>query len=184
MAEAAPRARMTVAEFMTFDDGTAVRYELIEGVPVAMNPPAAIHVVMTMNVVRVLDRQLVRPCRVYTGGGVARDDDSDTWREPDVFVSCLAPGRNHFAAPRSIIEILSPSTAREDRTAKLDFYKSFACLEAIVFVWQEKRRAELHRRIEHGWLVTDTIGQGTIEFPPDGLSLTLDQIYEDVDVPS
>jgi Uma2 family endonuclease len=30
---------MTVAEFLDFDDGTDTRYELVEGRPVAMNPP-------------------------------------------------------------------------------------------------------------------------------------------------
>ena len=38
--------RMTVAEFLDFDDGTDTRYELVEGRPVAMNPPKVRHVVI------------------------------------------------------------------------------------------------------------------------------------------
>ena len=34
---------MSVAEFLAYDDGTATRYELVDGQLVAMNPPAARH---------------------------------------------------------------------------------------------------------------------------------------------
>ena len=57
---------------------------------------------------------------------------------------------------------LSPSTEKEDRTRKLDFYRSFATVEAILFVWQDTRRVELHERTEGGWLVRDMIGGGTV----------------------
>ena len=35
--------RMTVAEFLTWNDGTDTRYELIDGRPVAMAPVAPSH---------------------------------------------------------------------------------------------------------------------------------------------
>ena len=40
----AAERRMTVAEFLDFDDGTDTRYELVEGRPVAINPPKVRHV--------------------------------------------------------------------------------------------------------------------------------------------
>ena len=45
MSAASERAerRMSVAEFLAYDDGTATRYELVDGQLVAMNPPAARH---------------------------------------------------------------------------------------------------------------------------------------------
>jgi Uma2 family endonuclease len=33
-------SRMTLEEFLRWDDGTDARYELIDGFPVAMAPPA------------------------------------------------------------------------------------------------------------------------------------------------
>jgi hypothetical protein len=42
MADVAEK-RMTVAEFLTGDDGTDTRYELLDGRPVAMAPVAASH---------------------------------------------------------------------------------------------------------------------------------------------
>jgi Uma2 family endonuclease len=169
--------RMTVAEFLDFDDGTDTRHELVEGRPVAMNPPKVRHVVMTGNLFRALDRKISPPCQPFVGGGVARSDEDDEYRLPDVFVSCAELRESYFDQPRLLIEILSASTAKEDRTAKLDFYKSFPSAEAVMLVWQDTRRVELHLRHAEGWLVTSTIGQGTVAVPPLGLELSLDEIY-------
>ncbi len=40
---------MTVAEFLTWDDGTDTRYELIDGRPVAMAPVAPSHSIIVVN---------------------------------------------------------------------------------------------------------------------------------------
>ena len=47
MAEPATR-RMTLEEFLRWDDGTDTRYELIDGVPVAMAPPAVAHRILAV----------------------------------------------------------------------------------------------------------------------------------------
>ena len=169
--------RMTVAEFLDFDDGTDTRYELVEGRPVAMNPPKVRHVVMPGSLFRALDRKLSPPCQPFVGGGVALSDEHDEYRLPDVFVSCAEFRESYFDQPRLLIEILSPSTAKEDRTAKLDFYRSFPSAEAVMLVWQDTRRVELHQRRAEGWLVTAMIGHGTVVVPLLGLELSLDEIY-------
>ena len=48
MTEAADR-RMTVAEFLDWDDGTDTRYELIDGQPVAMAPVSPSHSIIVVN---------------------------------------------------------------------------------------------------------------------------------------
>ena len=45
---------MTVAEFLAYDDGTETRHELVNGVLVAMNPPATRHVQICENIGRAL----------------------------------------------------------------------------------------------------------------------------------
>ena len=175
MAEPAPQRRMTVAEFLAYDDGTDTRYELVGGEMVAMNPPADAHVRIAMNVYDSLARQLRRPCRAYMSGGVWRAEDDDTWREPDIFISC-DPDR-FSRLPRVIVEILSPSTEKEDRTRKLDFYRRFDSIEAILFVWQDTPRVELQERAEAAWLVRDVIGGGDVTIATLGLAIPLAEIY-------
>ena len=177
MAEPA-RKPMTVAEFLEFDDGTDTRYELVGGAPVAMNRPRVAHVEMTTRLVRVLLGQLHGPCRPLVGGGLAQTLDASTYRIPDIFVTCSAPSTDaFFDEPRLVIEILSPSTEREDRTAKLDFYKTFASLEVILFVWQDTRRLELHERGADAWIVRDLIGSGKMHLADLAIDLEMDEIY-------
>jgi Uma2 family endonuclease len=175
---------MTVAEFVDWDDGTEVRYELVHGVPVAMAPPSGRHVVITRNVARALDRQLRAPCGAFAGGGVARADTDDQLRLPDVLVTGEPTPERYFRAPRLVVEVLSPSTEKDDRTDKLDFYQLLPSIEAVLLVWQEYRRVQLQLRDEGRWIIQDLIGAGTLEVPSLGVGLSLDQVYEGLDEPA
>lgn len=110
------------------------------------------------------------------GGGVGLSEDDRTWREPDVFVSCVA-GDGVTRAPELIVEVLLPSTEKEDRTRKLDFYRRFPSVQAVLLVWQETRRVEVREHDGERWLVRDMIGRGTIVLQDLGLRLELDEVY-------
>jgi Uma2 family endonuclease len=113
---------MTIAEFVVWGDGTEAPYELVHGVPVAMAPPAGRQVILTRNFARALDRQLQPRCGAFIGGGVARDEADDEFRLPDVFVTCEPTPAQFFRSPRLVADVLSPSTEKDERTTKLDFY--------------------------------------------------------------
>jgi Uma2 family endonuclease len=183
MAEPALSPHLTVAEFYDWHDGTDTRHELVRGVPVAMAPPSGRHSVIVSNLQGSLQRRLAPPCRVYSGAGVALGDTDDECRLPDVFISCEPTPRRSFMSPRLIIEVLSPSTEKEDRTDKLDFYKSFGSVGLILFVWQDKRRVQLHSREGVRWPAQDFIGTGTVALAMLDLSLSLDEIYAGLDLP-
>jgi Uma2 family endonuclease len=174
---------MTVAEFYDWHDGTDARYELVRGVPVAMATPTPRHGVLVRNVHDSLTARLRRPCSSWFGMGVARRDSDDECRVPDVFVSCEPLPPRYFTAPRLIVEVLSPSTEKEDRTDKLDFYKSLPSVELVLLVWQDKRRVQLHSREGDRWPAQDLIGTGTAELTTLDLSLSLDEIYAGLDLP-
>jgi Uma2 family endonuclease len=179
-AEELAERRMTVAEFLDHDDGTLTRYELVNGTLVAMNPPTTRHVQICQNLGFALHRQLRPPCRAYwANGGVAIDETGDTWRQPDVVVTCVAPYRSFYREPRLVAEILSPSTEKEDRTTKLDFYESVPSIEVILLVWQDTRRVRLRSRGPDGWRDQDVIGSGPLRIESLDVELTLEEIYAD-----
>ncbi|MFO1049614.1 MAG: Uma2 family endonuclease [Geminicoccaceae bacterium] len=184
MAEPARALPMTVAEFVHWGDGSDIRYELAFGTPVAMAPPSGRHADIVANIIARLSGQLVRPCRIPVGGGVARGDNDDEFRLPDVIVSCEPTPRVYFRQPRLIVEVLSPSTEKEDRTDKLDFYRSLESVEAVVLVWQEKRRMQVVRREQDRWSIQDLVGGGDLVVTTLDLGLTLDEIYADIDFPA
>ncbi len=99
-------------------------------------------------------------------------------------VSCEPTPRVYFRQPRLLVEVLSPSTEKEDRTDKLDFYRSLEVVEAVVLVWQDKRRVQVIRRESERWTIQDLVGGGELSVTALDLHITLDEIYADIDFPS
>src|SRR3984893_12474173 len=122
MAELAIR-HMTLEEFLRWDDGTDTRYELIDGFPVAMAPPAEAHRIMDLRLRDPIDAALGgrRPCNAQIEPGVVRPDRADSYYVPDIAVTCERnePARQAMVDPILLVEILSPSTERNDRRLKL-----------------------------------------------------------------
>lgn len=182
MAKALEDLRLTVAEFVRWHDGTDTRHELVGGRIVAMAPPSGRHAVITSNVYDGLKARVRPPCRPLFGAGVARDLDANECRIPDVFVTC-EPVPEHVFLPRLIVEVLSPSTEKEDRTAKLDFYQSLTSVQAVLLVWQDRRRTVLHTREGPRWPAQPFIGTSTVPLQDLGVELPLDEIYAGVELP-
>lgn len=184
MGEPALSTGLSVAAFYDWHDGSDIRHELVGGLIVAMAPPSGRHAVIVSNVQGSLQRRVTPPCRVLPGGGVAEADAGDECRMPDVFVSCEPTPPRYFTRPQLIVGVRSPSTEKEDRTDKLDLYKSFASVELILFVWQDKRRVQLNSRESIRWLAQDFIGTGVVPLATLELSMSLDEIYAGVDLPT
>jgi len=183
MAKALSDVRMTVAEFVRWHDGTDTRHELVDGRPTAMAPPSGRHAEVGTNVLMALNQRLRRPCRALFGAGVALSVDEKECREPDVFVTREPTPEHVFFSPRLVVEVLSPSTAKDDRSDKLDFYKALPSLEAVLLVWQDKRRVQLHTREEPRWPAQDFTGSGVVPLTGLGIELPLDEIYAGVELP-
>jgi Uma2 family endonuclease len=112
---------MTADEFLAWDPPDhSPRWELIDGVPVAMAPRSDRHAAIHAEVARLIGNHLAaaRPdCRSMIGPGV-RPDDTNV-RIPDLTVSC-GPVSTDGSQPREpllIIEILSPSNVASTRSA-------------------------------------------------------------------
>jgi Uma2 family endonuclease len=71
--------RMTVAEFLEWDDGTDTRYELVRGKIVAMAPASARHSVIASKLGSALEARLNRPCYVGINAGIVRPERDDTF---------------------------------------------------------------------------------------------------------
>jgi Uma2 family endonuclease len=180
MANAAEK-RMTVAEFLTWDDGTDTRYELIDGRPVAMAPVTASHSIITVNLGHALRSRLKAPC--YAGGeaGIAHPNRDDTFYEVDMVVSCtpITPGTTVSPDPVVVIEVLSPSTVDHDRGRKAPDNRRVPSVREIVLVASEQCRVEVWRRRGAKWEIEDLIGDAALELEAVGVTIPLGAIYAD-----
>ena len=81
---------MTLDEFLHWEDGTDTRYELIDGVPSAMAPPARAHGILCARLGGELNGVLrsQRPCTAQAEAGIARPDRGDSCHIADLAVTC------------------------------------------------------------------------------------------------
>ena len=173
--------RMTVAEFLTWDDGTDTRYELIDGRPVAMAPVAPSHSVVVANVSHEIKSRLQTPRYVGSEAGVECPDRDDTFYEADVVISCtpVAPGMAAIPDPVVVIEVLSPSTIEHDRGRKAYDYRRIPSVQEIVLVASEQRHIDAWRRRGAKWEVEDLIGDAALELETVRVIVPFAAIYAD-----
>ena len=125
--------RCTYGDLSRWDDG--VRYELYDGVPVAMSSPTMTHQLISGELFRQLANFLFgKPCKVFSAPfdvriydtAEDRPEDSENVLQPDLLVVCdreKLDERGVRGAPTLVIEILSPSTLRSDRLVKFHMYE-------------------------------------------------------------
>jgi Uma2 family endonuclease len=180
MADAAEK-RMTVAEFLIWNDSTDTRYELIDGRPVAMAPVTPSHSVIVVNLGHALKSTLKPPCYAGSEAGVERPDRDDTFYEADVVVSCtpIAPGIAAIPDPIIVIEVLSPSTIEHDRGRKAYDYRRIPSVQEIVLVASEQRHIVIWRRRGAKWEVEDLIGDAALELEAVGVQIPFAAIDTD-----
>ena len=187
MSEAAVK-RMTLAEFLRWEDGTDTRYELLGGCPVAMAPPAIAHGILALRLGARIDAALRSrsPCFGQSEAGIVRPDRNDTCYIADLAVTCTPPerGQQLLQDPLLIIEILSPGTALYDRQTKVSDYRRIPSVQEILLIDSASIFAEVLRREGDRW-ITEIVRspQATLSLASIGLTAVMSELYEEIDLP-
>lgn len=127
----------TFQDFLSWDE--AQRYEIIDGVPVLHAAPTTKHqgIVSFLTIdfgINLKDKE----CRVFPSPFTVRFsededyDNADNVFEPDISIICNKAQLDQFGckgAPNLVIEVLSPSTSRNDRVKKYNTYQKFGVTE-------------------------------------------------------
>jgi Uma2 family endonuclease len=171
---AQPKVRMKVDEFLAWSERQPDdRYELVDGEIVAMTRDTVRHNRTKAAVWRTFDdavRATGLPCVVLVDGvGVAINDR--TLRIPDVLVHCGAepdPNALIVDSPLIVVEVVSPSSERDDTDAKLVDYFSVAGIRHYLIVFSEKRVVVHHER-SVGEIATRIVYDGDIALNPPGM---------------
>ncbi len=181
--------RMSLDEFLQWDDGNDTRYELIDGIAVAMTPPAEAHRILAVRLVSRIDAALQsrRPCNAQIEPGVVHPDRADSYYVPDIAVTCEPnePGRQAMVAPILIVEILWPSTEWTDRRLKLPAYQRIESVREILLIDADSHHAELHRRENDRWGIELVRGAGArLSLASVELAVQMSEVYEGIALPS
>jgi Uma2 family endonuclease len=182
------RGPLSVDEWRELVRTSGIRYEYHDGWVCAMAGGSLAHGRIAFNAQQLLDAALGDgPCWVHTSAIAVRLSPSE-YRFPDVTVSC-DPGdrpttaRTEVSVPRVIIEVLSDSTEREDRTSKLAIYRACPSVETYLLVATDVQGVEVYQRAAPHWTY-ERYGPGEqIEIESIGIRLAVDALYRLTDVP-
>ena len=179
---------MTVEEYFRLEETSPIRHEYVAGEVYAMSGATVRHNRIVGNIfIRLSLAARTGACDVFANDmrvGVA----PDRYYYPDVAIVCTPLAESDVVArgPCVVVEVTSPSTARIDRGEKLDAYKSIPALQAYLIIDHRRRRVERHARDANSgeWRREEIVGDGRVGVPCLDVELTLDEIYERVELPA
>jgi Uma2 family endonuclease len=122
------------------------------------------------------------PCEVFSSDIKVRTDKGNKYFYPDVLVSCdNKDGESLFTeSPRLIIEVLSKSTRKYDKTFKRICYQAIPTLEEYVLIEQDHVEIEVCRKSQD-WKSEFYFIDDEITFESIDLTLPVLDIYKRVD---
>ncbi len=178
--------QMTFGEYLEFEKRAETKHEFVDGFIFAMAGANNIHNVISSNIfLKVGVAARAAKCRAYINDMKLRTPEPETrGYYPDVFVTCDPDDFNTDIKTTAcfILEVLSKSTEDIDRGEKWQNYRKRASLQAYLLVSQNQRYAEMYSRMADGsWRYEALENDGTLELPCVNTSITLEEIYEDVD---
>jgi Uma2 family endonuclease len=179
------RKVMTVEEYLAWADAQPERSrtELINGQIVAMAPERVGHVEAKLAAVIALKTAIARaglPCHALTDGVAVKVDDHTAY-EPDALVYCGAklPGHSMIVPnPVIVVEVLSPTTAHTDTSAKLVGYFKLSSVYHYLIINVDLRTVTHHARGADGPRPGLTLRSGILPLDPPGLEIEIPGLFE------
>jgi Uma2 family endonuclease len=180
----APRSRnLTFEEFLEIEARSDVRHEFVAGTLYAMAGASRRHGRIIWNIVAVLTPAAQRAaCDIITNDMLTRVGEALAYY-PDIAVLCDPDDANERYAERPcmVVEVTSPSSIDRDQREKLIGYRGLESLQTYLVVFQDEPRVIQHWRTPAGsWEKTELVGEGDIELPCPGTTLSLAEIYRRV----
>jgi Uma2 family endonuclease len=180
---AIPQRRMNAEQFLAWACGSEGRFELVDGEVLAQAAERAIHAKIKGAAFIALMGAVKKaglPCHVLPDGMAVRVSEASVF-EPDAQIYCgpeLPPGATVVKNPIVVVEVLSPSTARNDALGKLEGYFRLASIAHYLIIDPERPLVIHHARGEGETILTRIIREGSVTLDPPGLSFKLAEIYQ------
>ncbi|CAK0773021.1 Uma2 family endonuclease [Gammaproteobacteria bacterium] len=169
-------------DYLEGEKVSRVKHEYVDGQVYAMAGASKNH----QRIITLLSRRLSEcfdntSCEVFTSDIKIHVDGKYFY--PDVVVVCDPDGDDdpYFTkSPRMIVEVLSGSTRKQDRTFKRYIYQIIPSLEEYVLIEQDFVQIELCRKSEN-WMPGFYFLGDDITFASVGLTLPVAEIYQRVE---
>lgn len=179
-----PAIRLSLDAFLDWEATQPERHEYVRGEVFAMTGASDRHNLVAGNLYMLLRTHLRgSPCQVFISDMKVRVDAADAIFYPDLLVTCSASDRSDRLAKRDpvvIVEVLSPSTAGYDLSAKFAHYRRLASLQEYVTIDPDAPLVQVFRRSPDGWTLHAAEAGDTVGFASIDLRVPIAAVYEDV----
>jgi len=145
--------RMTLQEYFQLDYTVSEeRYEYQDGVIRLREGATVGHSEITHNMRVVLHRKFQTSSCFVQGSGMRVQVSESAYFFSDLTVTCDAADRRRgitlISSPRTVVEVLSPSTEKIDRVDKFRAYQACSTIQEVVLISQFAPHVEVFRRNE------------------------------------
>ncbi len=188
---AMPKTRLTVAEYLAIERRAEFKSEFFDGEMFAMAGASRHHNVINENLSTEIGARLKGGrCRTLSRDQRLKIDRTGLYCYPDLVIVCGPPeyadeDPDTLVNPRVVVEVLSDSTARYDRTTKFRHYQQLPSVQEYILVTQDEPLCERFSRQPDGtWVVDSFVGlDATLELKSVPIRIPLREIYAGVSFP-
>jgi Uma2 family endonuclease len=176
------RKPMTLAEFLEWEERQPLRYEFDGIGPVAMTGGTYGHSTIQGNLATALGGRLRgKRCRFH-GSDLKFQVAEGHVRYPDGMVLCSPVDRTATVVydPVVVFEVLSPSTARDDRIVKAREYQATPSVQRYVMLEQDGVSATVYARSGETWTHEILVADSILALPEIEVELPLAELYEGI----
>ena len=166
---ALPNRKLTAAEYLDIERRAEFKSEFFDGEMFAMAGASRHHNFVNENLSGELHARLKGGrCRTLSRDQRVRIERTGLYCYPDLVIVCGTPeyaveDPDTLINPRAIIEVLSDSTERYDRTTKYRHYQKLPSVTEYILVSQDEPLCERFTRLADGtWTVTSFVGLDSI----------------------
>ncbi len=185
------KARATIEEYLRLEEAALDRHEFHDGEILAMSGGTYRHSAVNTNLIIALGSRLAgKPCRLLDSNMRVRITGRESFVYPDFSILCGKPEfdpddrkQTTILNPRAIVEVLSESTEKYDRSRKFRLYQLIPALEEYLLVSQDEPSVESYLRQPDGtWNIATWMGlQSSCVFRSLKSEIPLSAIYQDID---
>lgn len=179
--------KYTFKEYLALEEKSEVRHDFIDGAIIPIEATTKTHNRIKRNLIKKIDVPSFskKDCELFDENVMTQLKSKKQYVYPDIVITCHPDDNDLLIVkyPSIIVEVLSDSAERYDRTTKFFKYQRIDSLVQCVFISQNEMAVESYLKAKNTkhWLyqAMDQLDD-ELEFPSLEMSVSLKDIYDNI----
>lgn len=178
--------KITFEEYLVLEQENEIRHEFNDGVLTPIEATTKAHNRIKRNIIRQIETPSFdkSDCELFDENVLTQLKEKKKYVYPDIVISCDPDDADPLIvkSPSVIIEILSPSTKKYDKTVKFFAYQRIPTIQQCIFVAQDSVEVKSFQRSkDNQWILTTLENlEDTLIIKSLSLELKLEAIYSNI----